>query len=75
MKDTALSHPAPQPSTHVQAGVVGEDPIVTQRHVLLLPLLIEGLAAAFEENALKEKSHKSQMVLVPGTSCPLETGL
>lgn len=55
--------------------MVGEDPIVTQCHVLLLPLLIEGLAAAFEENSLKEKSHESQRVFVPGTSCPLETGL
>lgn len=38
----------------MQAGVVGEDSIVTQRHILLLPLLVERLAAAFEEYALKE---------------------
>lgn len=62
----------------MQAGVVGEHPIVTQCHVLLLPLLIEGLAAAFEEDALEEKRHESQMGFGPDTSplhCPLEIGL
>lgn len=59
-----------QPSTHMQAGVVGEDPIVTQCHILLLPLLIEGLAAAFEENSLKERSHESQRVFVQAPHAP-----
>lgn len=40
----------------MQAGVVGEQPVVAQRHVLLLPLLVEGLAAALQEDALREKS-------------------
>ena len=51
----------------MQAGVVGEDSVVTQRHVLLLPLLVERLATAFEENALKEKCQESQTLFGPGT--------
>lgn len=41
-----------KPPTHVQAGVVGEQPVVTQGHVLLLPLLVQGLAAPLKQDAL-----------------------
>ena len=37
------AQPAPgaaSPPTHVQAGVVGEQPVVTQGHILLLPFLV-----------------------------------
>lgn len=49
------AQPAPgaaSPPTHVQAGVVGQQPVVTQGHILLLPLLVQGLAAPLEQNAL-----------------------
>lgn len=52
----------------MQAGVVGEDSVVTQRHILLLPLLVERLATAFEENALKDKCQESQTLFGPSTS-------
>lgn len=48
--------------------MVGEDSVVTQRHILLLPLFVERLAAAFEENALEKKCQKTQTLFVPGTS-------
>ena len=48
--------------------MVGEDSVVTQCHVLLLPLLVERLATAFEENALKEKCQESQTLFGPGAS-------
>lgn len=70
-EDTTPSHlllcPT-QRSTYVQAGMVGEDSVVTQRHVLLLPLFVERLATAFEENALKKKCQETQTLLGPGTS-------
>lgn len=43
--------------THVQAGVVGEQAVVTQSHVLLLPLLVEGFTASFHQHALQEPEH------------------
>ena len=59
---TSASHP-PRPAfprrsprTHVQAGVVGEQPIVTQGHVLLLPFLVQGLATPLEQDALRTEA-------------------
>jgi len=37
---------------HVDAGVVEEEPVAGQGHVLLLPLLVEGVAAALQQEAL-----------------------
>lgn len=39
--------------SYVQAGVVGEQPVVAQSHVLLLPLLVERLAASLQQHALQ----------------------
>lgn len=44
------------PHTHVQAGVVGEQPVVTERHILLLPLLVQGLAAPLQQDALRTEA-------------------
>lgn len=40
----------------MQAGVVGEQPVVTERHVLLLPLLVQGLAAPLQQDALRTEA-------------------
>lgn len=40
----------------MQAGVVGEQPVVTERHILLLPLLIQGLAAPLQKDALRTEA-------------------
>lgn len=48
--------PLPAPRTHVQAGVVGEQPVVTESHVLLLPLLVQGLAAPLQQDALRTEA-------------------
>lgn len=37
----------------MQTGVVGEQSVVTQRHVLLLPLLIEGFSTPLQQHALQ----------------------
>lgn len=37
----------------MQAGVVREQSVVTQRHVLLLPLLVEGFTASLQQHALQ----------------------
>lgn len=38
----------------MEAGVVGEQSVIAQRHVLLLPLLVEGFAAPLHQHALQE---------------------
>lgn len=40
----------------MQAGVVGEQSVVTQCHVLLLPLLVEGFTASLQQHALQHNS-------------------
>lgn len=37
--------------------MVGEQTVVTQRHVLLLPLLVEGFTAPLQQHAL-QKTHR-----------------
>lgn len=37
----------------METGMVGEEPVVTQRHILFLPLLVEGLAAPFQQHTLQ----------------------
>lgn len=53
----------------MQAGVVGEQPVVTERHVLLLPLLVQGLAAPLQQDALGTEagSDSAPGVLSKGT--------
>lgn len=53
-----LPRPPPRPAsqTHVQAGVVGEQPVVAECHVLLLPLLVQGLATPLEQDALRTET-------------------
>lgn len=41
-------------ASYVQAGVVGENSVVAQRHVLLLPLLVQGFSASLQQHALQE---------------------
>lgn len=38
--------------THIDAGVIGQNAIVGQCHVLLLPLLVQRAAAALQQEAL-----------------------
>lgn len=45
--------------THMQAGVVGEQPVVTQRHVLLLPLFVQGLATPLQQDALRTEARST----------------
>lgn len=37
----------------MQARVVSKQPVVTQRHILLLPLLVQGFAAPFQQDPLR----------------------
>lgn len=37
--------------------MIGEQTVVTQRHVLLLPLLVEGFTAPLQQHAL-QKTHR-----------------
>lgn len=46
--------------SYMQAGVVGEQPVVTQRHVLLLPLLVEGFSASLQQHALQHTSANNE---------------
>lgn len=43
----------PGRGTHMQAGVVGQHAVVTQGHVLLLPLLVQGLATPLQQHPLE----------------------
>lgn len=45
--------------SYMQAGVVGEQPVVTQRHVLLLPLLVEGFPAPLQQHSLQHSSNSN----------------
>lgn len=38
---------------YMQAGVVGEQSVVTQRHILLLPLLVKRFTASLQQHALQ----------------------
>lgn len=46
--------------SYMQAGVVGEQAVVTQRHVLLLPLFVEGFAASLQQHALQHISGNNE---------------
>lgn len=50
--------------THVQAGVVGEQAVITQSNVLLLPLLVEGFTTSFHQHALQETEDISNEVFL-----------
>lgn len=39
--------------SYMEAGVVREQAVVTQRHILLLPLLVEGFTASLQQHALQ----------------------
>lgn len=38
--------------THVDARVIGQDAVVGQRHVLLLPLFVERVSTALQQDTL-----------------------
>lgn len=53
----------------MQARVVSKQPVVTQRHILLLPLLVQGFATPFQQDPLRTevqlRSGVSLRVAVP----------
>lgn len=52
----------------MQARVVSKQPVVTQRHILLLPLLVQGFAASFQQDPLRRKA-QLQTRSQPGGRC------
>lgn len=53
--------PAPRGDTHVQTGMVGQHAVVAQGDVLLLPLLVQRLAAALQQHALRGERGRTQV--------------
>lgn len=79
-KPLSLPSPAPhgpkgrprQRATHVEARVVGEDSVVTQGHVLLLPLLVQRLSAALQKHPLGEEQPQGEsQPWSPPPPCPI----
>lgn len=57
--------------THIDTGVIGQYAVVGQRDILLLPLFVERVPTAFQQDALTEVTKKPKSENLCPTSCAL----